>query len=231
MRADVDAIAARPDSPVQFVGGHIQQDPPPEPELIFRDVLANDAVVAVTHAVLGDGLVNVFYSGNTNLPGSAAQPVHHDGSSLWPGVYHPPPSLIVNMALVDTDETNGAIELWLGSHTDTQPTPDGSLRIDPAKVAARRDVRPPGRAGTKRGDVLIRDARLWHAGQPNLSAEPRPMIAMIHQVRWLILWLDKIELPAGSEAVIAHPQLRQWATFVDGPVDVTSRHTSHDVRA
>jgi ectoine hydroxylase-related dioxygenase (phytanoyl-CoA dioxygenase family) len=30
----------------------------------------------------------------------------------------------------------------------------------------------------KKGSIIIRDLRLWHGGKPNLSEDPRVMLAM-----------------------------------------------------
>tara|TARA_B100000902_G_scaffold387806_1_gene432474 strand:- start:1869 stop:2129 length:261 start_codon:yes stop_codon:yes gene_type:complete len=57
--------------------------PPHHPFFLFSDIVANPYVVKVTHAVLGDGLFNSFYSGNTNYPGSEQQPIHRDADPLW----------------------------------------------------------------------------------------------------------------------------------------------------
>ena len=68
MLADVNEILALDDVPYQFKNGHLQQNPPPFPPYLFRDVLANDLVVEVTQALLGEGVKNPLYSGNTCLP-------------------------------------------------------------------------------------------------------------------------------------------------------------------
>ena len=48
--------------------GNVQQDPPPFPPYLFRDVLLNDMVIAVTTAVLGTPVKNTMYGGNTAMP-------------------------------------------------------------------------------------------------------------------------------------------------------------------
>ena len=55
MLADVAAILKRDDVPFNFNKGNIQQDPPPFPPYIFRDVLVNDLVIQVTRARFGTG--------------------------------------------------------------------------------------------------------------------------------------------------------------------------------
>jgi len=51
----------------------------------------------------------------------------------------------------------------------------------------------------KRGGILIRDLRLWHAGMPNQTEQPRPMIAMIHYARWMQTD-PPLKFPKGTEA-------------------------------
>ncbi len=98
--------------------GHLQQAPPPCAPYVFRDIVANPFAIQVTHSLLGDGMYNRFYNGNTNCPQSPMQPLHADAGHLWPdfAVAHPPASLIVNVTLVDVTEENGSTELWPGTH-------------------------------------------------------------------------------------------------------------------
>lgn len=43
-------------------------------------------------------------------------------------------------------------------------------------------MRPPVQPVVKKGDILIRDLRLWHAGMPNETDKERIMIAIGYQV-------------------------------------------------
>ena len=99
MSEDLEKIRALPVVPHNFVWGNIQQTPPPDAGLVFRDVMANPFVCQVTRAVLGRGAFNNTLTGNTNVPGSGLQPVHVDDGQLWPnlGVAHPPARLVVNV--------------------------------------------------------------------------------------------------------------------------------------
>jgi hypothetical protein len=186
MSEDLEKIRAMPVVPHNFVWGNIQQNPPPDADLVFGDVVANPFVCQVTRALLGSGAFNECLTGNTNVPGSGLQPVHVDEGQLWPnlGAAHPPARLVVNVALSETTEENGAIELWPGTHLDTLMAIGNNIRVPEEHVAARRAVRGPLLGATSKGAVLIRDMRLWHRGTPNHSAAPRFMIAMIHSVAW-----------------------------------------------
>lgn len=220
--ADLVALRARPDAPYNWVAGNIQQDPPPFPPYLFADVLVNDLVISVTSAVLGPGLKNVMYGGNTALPGDQRQPVHADAGHLWPvevmEVAHPPAQLVVNVLTVDVSPHNGATELWPGTHTEPTVGAGDDIKIPPAVLAARRAVSPPLQPTFRRGSVLIRDIRLWHAGMPNHTDQPRPMLAMIHACSWLDTGRP-LRFPVGTESLFAHPVLTTAAEFTDQSID------------
>jgi hypothetical protein len=96
---------------------------------------------------------------NLNLPGSSAQNEHVDG-------YAKRPFLILNVAAVDANLQNGAMEIVPLSHRrDFKYWEIVLRRTDRARVLM------------KQGDVLIRSSALWHRGMPNHSEEPRPMLA------------------------------------------------------
>ncbi len=235
MTEDLQAILARPDAPFNFNTGNLQQDPPPFPPYLFRDVLVNDLVIDVTHAVLGNGVKNTFYSGNTALPRGTRQPVHPDVAQLWANLAHPTPAfgLVVNIPVVDMGPDNGATELWPGTHLDTTySVHDGSLRIPESVLEARREIRPPLQPTVKRGSVVLRDIRLWHAGMPNHTQTPRPMIALIHWAGW---WSasEKIRFPrdSGVEEIIAHKQLRTVVEWVSpDELDHTRHNAAYDLQ-
>lgn len=232
MLADLETILARPDAPFNFNTGNVQQDPPPFAPYLFRDVLLNDVVISVTESILGPGLKNGFYSGNTAVPGGTRQPVHPDISQLWSGLEHPTPAygFVVNIPVVDVTPENGATEVWPGTHRDTTYSiHEGAARIPDEVLAPWRAKRPPLQASTRTGDVIVRDIRLWHAGTPNRTPTPRPMIAMIHWCSW---WseADSIPFPRESEPFLQHPRLRTVARFVDGPVDYLHHSQAYDLQ-
>lgn len=43
-------------------------------------------------------------------------------------------------------------------------------------------MRPPVQPELRRGDIMIRDLRLWHAGMPNSSDEHRIMLGLGYMV-------------------------------------------------
>lgn len=159
--------------------GHLQQAMPRSGRYIHREVVTNPLVIQLSHAVLGDGVHNRSYNGNTNLPGSQRQPLHRDDENLWPHLVHPTVTLIINISPIDVDETNAATEVWPGTHKILGPT-----YISEDDEEQRRAVAPPVQAITRKGDAVLRDIRLWHRGVPNTSNAVRHMIAMSHSTRW-----------------------------------------------
>jgi ectoine hydroxylase-related dioxygenase (phytanoyl-CoA dioxygenase family) len=118
---------------------------------------------------------------------------------------------IANVPLCDFDPSNGSTEFWLGSHSHTssadqiiateedaigkQRVGDPHCFIKPDIMEARRQVRPPIQAVCKKGDIMIRDLRLWHAGMPNESSSYRVMIAIGYQAPWFPNHRQRNNLP------------------------------------
>lgn len=96
---------------------------------------------------------------NLNLPNSSAQNAHADGNVATP-------FLIVNVAPVDTDLENGAMEAVPGTHLREYKYWQYALSGKPAL-----------RMSMSAGDVIIRLSSLWHRGMPNRSKLIRPMLA------------------------------------------------------
>jgi ectoine hydroxylase-related dioxygenase (phytanoyl-CoA dioxygenase family) len=155
--------------------GQLSQPMPRSPEHIHRTVVTNPLVIQVTAGLLGEGVHNHFYNCNTNLPGSQAQPLHRDAPHLDHDPANPIISIIVNVSPIGVDETNGATEIWPGTHWI-----EGLTRISDHVAEKRRIIAPPVRMLSRKGDVVLRDPRLWHRGVPNLGTEIRHMVAMVH---------------------------------------------------
>ena len=220
MTCDLEKIRALPVVPHNFVWGNIQQNPPPDAGLVFRDVVANPFVCQVTRAVLGRGAFNDCLSGNSNVPGSGLQPVHVDDGQLWPhlSAAHPPARLVVNVPLSETSVENGAIELWPGTHRDTRVAIGNSIRVPEEYLPARQAVCGPLLGAIRKGAVLIRDMRLWHRGTPNRSAETRFMIAMIHSMAWYRR-NPRVELEQACAPVFAACAIENAIPLVANPKD------------
>ena len=219
---DLDALRARPDAPYNWNAGNLQQDPPPFPPYLFSDVLQNPFVISVTSAVLGPRIKNVMYGGNTALPGDQRQPVHADVGHLWPidvlESPHPAAQLVVNVLTVDVSPENGATELWPGTHRELGVGIGDDIKISAQALEDRRAICAPIQPTFRRGSMMIRDIRLWHAGMPNRTSAPRPMIAMIHTSEWLATGTPLV-FPTGTESFFDHPVLTTAARFTGDPID------------
>ena len=198
--------------------GHLQQGPPPFADYVFPEVAMNPAVNAVAHAVYGERPRLTFYNGNTNCPGSVRQHLHMDGrhSTTPDEPIAPTTGMVVNIPPGPADASNGAIELWPGSHrVGVYENHNGvPSRMEEERRAVRRPVNPV----TQPGDVLLRDVRVWHRGVPNPSDRPRHMIALI---------LSKptgdtrypLKFGKGCEGALEGRAADPNAEYVDGPID------------
>ena len=99
---------------------------------------------------------------NFNLPGSVAQHYHMDG--LYTEAF-----LICNVAVVDTDLENGAIDVLPGTNREFYKF---------WRYALERKYRLSTRVPLSQGDVILRLSTTWHRGMPNASDQPRPMAAI-----------------------------------------------------
>ena len=199
MDADYSAHARR--LGFNYSEGHLQQNPPPEPECLFADVVANPFVEQLVQEVLGKEAALGVYSANTNQPGSVPQPVHSD---VGHGLSEMDETLLVaNVPLIDVTEENGSIELWPGTHVlngeARRPSQQEWPKIAASLLDKRRRVAPPLRANTTKGSVLVRDRRLWHRGMPNVSEKPRSMLSMVYAVRGIVPKQGQLLFAEGCE--------------------------------
>lgn len=98
---------------------------------------------------------------NFNLPHSVAQHYHMDG--LYTREF-----VICNVAVVDTDVANGAIDVLPGTHREFLPF---------WRYALERTYRLSTRVPLAQGDAILRLSTTWHRGAPNTTDTPRPMMA------------------------------------------------------
>lgn len=141
--------------------GHLNCFPGGHSRFFYEQILEHGIVDAV-HA-LRPGVSNELRATlNFNLPGSVAQHYHMDG--LYVEDF-----LICNIAVVDTDLVNGAIDVLPGTNRQF-------LKF--WQYALRRSYKHTKRLPMERGDVLLRKSTLWHRGMPNNSNVPRPMMSL-----------------------------------------------------
>ena len=204
---------------------NMDQAPPPTKDLMFKDVWCNPFAAAVLAAAMGPKPVVHYANGNTALKATGRQPVHSDCDFKHPCYF--PHAYVINISLVDTSARNGATEVWPGSHhvstAEAHVTPtlsEHDLVIGEEFLAERRKHSPPIQASTKRGSLIIRDLRLWHAGMPNRTDKPRVMLAFVSQPAWF-QGRSKVILPKNVKSLVESwsDELHFDAEWVDGEVD------------
>ena len=154
---------------------------PFRPPFSDERVISHPLAAAVVDELLGADYLCPYFSSNTCLPGSHYQDAHSDVTNLFPDANLTPPAyhIVVNIALVDTTEENGPMEMWPGgSHYSTLPREE----IPKAAESMHSEF-----AVMPAGSLLIRDGRMWHRGTHNRSDRPRPNIALVYVRPWLAL--------------------------------------------
>ncbi|RGP67425.1 putative tpr domain [Fusarium sporotrichioides] len=231
MIEDAHVLQARGDKgPFNYNKGNIQQDAPPVAEYFKSSIFTNPIATQITTAMMGPRPKWTFCSANSamaTLPGGTPerQPVHSDADFAHPD--HPF-ALVVNIPLVKTTPENGSTEIWLGTHNrfglDAQEGAHGeraSGRIREDFLRRREEVSPPIQPIIKKGSIIVRDLRLWHAGMPNLTEQTRVMLAMIHFAPW---YRNRMRLELGEDVKpILEGLEREGKLGLDVPVNWASR--------
>ncbi|KAL6242003.1 hypothetical protein RBB50_010914 [Rhinocladiella similis] len=207
--------------------GNIQQEPVVEAEYVFDDIIANPWAVAVTECMLGPNPHMRFYSANTAFKADSRQPAHVDVDFDFPKI---PFGFCINVNLIDTSAENGATEIWLGSHTDSDQYTTSENREDGVRkdlLEERRKISPPLQPSLPKGSLIIRDFRLWHAGMPNTTDQPRVMLVAIHFPAWYRS-NQKFVLPKALQGKINWGRLVPCVEWVDEDYDYLQGKHDHD---
>ncbi|KAJ5102224.1 hypothetical protein NUU61_004446 [Penicillium alfredii] len=208
--------------------GNIQQEPVCSPDYIFEDVIANPFATSVIEGMVGPHPTMRFYSANTAFEATGRQPVHIDIDFNMPRM---PFAYCVNINLVDTSPANGATEVWLGSHVDTdQSVLDRSMphkQVKESLLQSRRLVSPGIQPGLPKGSFIIRDFRLWHAGMPNRTDDPRVMLVSIQFANWYRSD-QKLLLPKSLEGKVNWGRLVPCVEWVEDGYDYLKGAHDHD---
>jgi len=141
--------------------GHLNCFPGEQSRFVWDDI-SKAGIPELVRAVRPDIADSVRATMNFNLPGSVAQHYHSDGLYLKE-------FLICNIAVVDTDLRNGALDVLPGTNRRFWKFWRYSLH---------RLYRKTTRVPLRQGDVVVRKSTLWHRGMPNFSEAPRPMMAI-----------------------------------------------------
>ena len=210
----------------------MSQGPPLDPEFMYGDIWANGPAAAILACILGPKPHVNYVNGNTALGGfqGCRQQVHAD-LTFNHGLF--PFGIVTNYYLIDASPANGSTELWLGSHRDTSFVDHRMCELDEEEypvigilkelVEARRTFAPPIQPPVKRGSVILRDLRLWHAGIGNPSPDPRIMLAFVH-TPWWYQCPAKVILPETARELVDRWSKQEYpvqydAEFLPAPLD------------
>jgi len=141
--------------------GHLNCFPGEESRWVY-DSLVEQGVIDIIRQVFPKATGQPNVGLNFNLPNSVAQHYHADRPFVQE-------FMICNIAVVDTEIANGAIDVLPGSHQKFYPF---------WKFVLEGVAKKTTRLSMRQGDVLIRSSNLWHRGMPNLTSVPRPMMAL-----------------------------------------------------
>jgi ectoine hydroxylase-related dioxygenase (phytanoyl-CoA dioxygenase family) len=142
------------------ISGHLNSFPG-EVSRFAYEAVESYGIVDLVRALFPQATLSCNVGCNLNLPGSVAQHYHVDGLFVeeFP---------IINVAVVDTNLQNGAIDVLPGTHQRFYKF---------WQYASARLYEKTTRLPLQQGDVLVRSSNLWHRGMPNLTQIPRPMLA------------------------------------------------------
>jgi hypothetical protein len=136
---------------------------------------ANPLLLRLLRPLLGRDLRLSSFTLVVAHPGAPLERAQRGHAHLFdaPGVGASLPVHAVNVAvpLIDVGIATGPDGIWFGSHRDDSP-----------ETAERTG--PDGQCAWRRGDCLLLDDRTLHAGLPNRSAQPCPIVAMVYARPW-----------------------------------------------
>ncbi|BEI80790.1 hypothetical protein CcaverHIS002_0113190 [Cutaneotrichosporon cavernicola] len=215
-------IARGTHGPFNYNLGNLQQSPPFDSAVFAPNIFVNPIATQITNAFLGERPTMSFLSSNVAVKADQGQPVHSDADFDYPSI---PFAAVVNVGLVDMRPENGSTQLWLGTHNADISAQMGvhgdrdSGRIKDELLAGRAKVRPPIQPTIKKGSIVVRDLRLWHAGMPNRTDNVRVMLAMIHFAPWYRQRMT-LRLPRTLRHVLdGNPRLAVSVDWVDEDID------------
>lgn len=141
-----------------MVMGHLNCFPGEQTRVVYETLVAS-GVIDFVRKLWPKSVRPPNVGCNFNLTRSRAQNYHMDGyaAAAFP---------IVNVACVDTDNVNGALDVLERTHAR-------EYKYWQVVRQRPRSIRVP----LKQGDVLVRSSMLWHRGMPNRSSRARPMLA------------------------------------------------------
>lgn len=135
-----------------------------------QEVFANGVVLGLLRPLLGNHMLLNSLTAVVSHPNAQRQRIHRDYPHLFDYARNMPVHAVnVVVPLVDVDLTTGPTGIWLGSHLwDGSDPPEESMTV----------------CALQRGDCMMMDYRLLHAGLPNRTARPRPMLYLVYARPW-----------------------------------------------
>jgi hypothetical protein len=141
-------------------------------------LIANPIFLPLVRKVLGEFVRMAGFTIVISCPGAEEQKIHRDHPQLFTethlGTVLPPYAMNVSIPLVDVDLGTGPTGLWLGSHL----WPDsGDEKFRPVPETMTQ-------VPFQRGDCVLLDYRLHHAGLANCSELTRPLLYLVYARSW-----------------------------------------------
>jgi ectoine hydroxylase-related dioxygenase (phytanoyl-CoA dioxygenase family) len=139
-----------------------------------QEVFANGILLKLLRPLLGADMLLNSFTAVVSHPNAPVQRVHRDYPHLFAGrefdrnvsVAH---AVNVVVPLIDVDLETGPTGVWLGSHLwERTDAPSETMTV----------------SSLQRGDCMLLDYRLLHAGLPNRTGRARPIVYMVYARPW-----------------------------------------------
>jgi hypothetical protein len=138
------------------------------------DVFGNPILLKILRKLIGRNLHLINFTTVVSYPGTPQQRPHRDYPHLFDHADVGPdlPIYAINVAvpLIDVDLETGPTGVWLGSHRMTK---NAAVKDSDMKQCA-----------FQRGDCMLLDYRVLHAGLANRSQGARPIVYMVYALPW-----------------------------------------------
>ncbi|KAF2029852.1 hypothetical protein EK21DRAFT_14803, partial [Setomelanomma holmii] len=199
---------------------NVSQTPPLLAEYLHEDVWANRIAVALIENIIGPKPQLSFATSNIAIPGGQGRQAVH--SDYYCEHLDFPVFLELCIFLDDVNQENGSTEIWPGTHygyTKADHTYSDMGWIKKDVFERRACLCPPVQATIPKGSLCVRDLRMWHAGMPNFTVNPRIMLGFIFSPTWFASRM-KLRLPEKARALVSGwDHVDCVAKFVDDDID------------
>ncbi len=134
------------------------------------EAVANGLLVQFLRPLLGKHMLLNSLTAVISHPSAQKQRVHRDYPHLFEYAQNMPVHAVnVVLPLIDVDLETGPTGVWLGSHLwESNDAPPETMMV----------------SALERGDCMLMDYRLLHAGLPNRTGFGRPMLYLVYARPW-----------------------------------------------